>query len=62
MDWDEARPAPKAAIAIGEDLSRFSVAELDARIAALEAEIARTKVEIDAKKAHNAAASALFKT
>lgn len=61
MDWDEARPKP-AAITIGEDLKRLSVAELEARVTALEAEIARTKVEIDSKKAHNAAASALFKS
>lgn len=61
MDWDEARPKPAAAITIGEDLKRHSVAELEARIAALEAEISRTRTEIGAKKAHNAAASALFK-
>lgn len=62
MDWDEARPKPAAGIIIGEDLKRLSVAELDARVMALEAEIARTKAEISAKKAHNAAASALFKS
>lgn len=61
MDWEEAKPAPKAAISIGEDLSKWSVAELDARVAALEAEIARTQAEIGSKKAHNAAAVALFK-
>ena len=60
MDWDEARPKPTA-ITVGDDLKRLSVAELEARVAALEAEIARTKGEIGAKKAHNAAASALFK-
>ena len=62
MDWDEARPKPAAGITIGEDLKRHSVAELEARIAALTAEIERTKAEIGAKKAHNAAASALFKS
>lgn len=62
MDWDEARPKPPAGITLGEDLKRLSVAELEARVAALEAEIARTKDEIGAKRAHNAAASALFKS
>lgn len=62
MDWDEQRPQPRAAIAVGDDLKRLGLAELDARIAALEAEIARTKSEIAAKKAHSASANALFKS
>ena len=36
--------------------------ELEARVGALQAEIARIQAEITAKKAHTAAASALFKT
>lgn len=62
MDWDEARPKPQPAITLGEDLKRWSVAELEARIMSLEAEIRRSREEIAAKKAHNAAASALFKS
>lgn len=60
MDWDEARPKPQAQI--GENLSTFSVKELEARIGALEAEIVRVKEELARKKAHEAAASALFKS
>jgi len=61
MDWEEPRKKPRAEIALGEKLDTWSVAELEARIAALEAEIARTRTEIAAKKAHGAAADALFK-
>lgn len=62
MDWDEARPKPAAAITMGEDLKRWSVGELEARVAALRTEIERTELEIAAKKAHAAAASAIFKS
>ena len=62
MDWDEAQGKQKAAITIGENLSSLSVAELEGRVSALQAEIARIQAEITAKKAHTAAASALFKT
>lgn len=60
MDWDEARPKPAAQI--GEPLATLSVAELEARIAALEAEIVRVRDELKRKKAHEAAAAALFKS
>ena len=61
MNWDEPRPAPKAAIMLGEDLKTHGIAELEARIAALEAEITRTRAEISAKRAHTEAAAGLFK-
>ncbi len=61
MDWDEANPKPVAGIVVGEDLSRLSVAELEARIKELEAEIERVAAERDAKQRHESAASALFK-
>ncbi|MDX2203515.1 MAG: DUF1192 domain-containing protein [Hyphomicrobiaceae bacterium] len=61
MDWDDIRPKAPKGIVLGEDLKSLSVAELDARIAALEAEIARVGAERAAKKAHEAAAAALFK-
>jgi uncharacterized small protein (DUF1192 family) len=61
MDWDELEPKPASAVALGDDLKRLSVAELEARIGALAAEIERVKVELAAKKAHEAAAAALFK-
>ncbi len=60
MDWDEARPAPK--VHLGEPLATLSVAELEARIVALHQEIERVSAELTKKKAHEAAASALFKS
>ena len=62
MDWDEAQAKPKAAIQVGDDLRRMSIGELEARIATLEAEIGRTRTEIAAKKAHQAAAGSIFKS
>lgn len=59
MDWDEARPKPK--IAIGEDLRTLSVAELEERIGAHEAEIDRIRTELKAKRAQEMAAANLFK-
>ena len=61
MDWDEQRPAPAKAITVGEDLRNLSVAELDARVAALTREIDRVREELRAKRAHEAAAAAVFK-
>ncbi len=61
MDWDDLAPKPKKGIAVGDDLKSLSVSELEARIAALEAEIERVRAEIGAKKAHEAAAAAVFK-
>lgn len=62
MDWDDIVPkTPKTGLAIGESLETLSVAELEARIGALEAEIVRVKAELEAKRRHEEAASALFK-
>ena len=61
MDWDEPKPKTSKAITVGEDLTTLSVAELNERIATLAAEIERTKAELQAKQAHEAAAAALFK-
>ena len=61
MDWDEVRPKAAKAASIGESLETLSVAELEARIQAFEAEIARTRDELTKKKAHENAAAALFK-
>jgi uncharacterized small protein (DUF1192 family) len=61
MDWDEARPPPSKAASIGDNLETLSVAELESRIAALAAEIERVRAELAKKRAHDAAASALFK-
>jgi uncharacterized small protein (DUF1192 family) len=61
MDWDEIKPKAAAGAAIGENLTTLSVAELEARIADLEQEIARVRAELDTKRRHEDAASALFK-
>lgn len=62
MDWDDIVPkTPKSGLVIGENLEALSVGELEARIGALEAEIARVKGELDVKRRHEEAASALFK-
>ena len=45
-----------------EDLELLAVAELEDRIEALEAEIARTRAQIDRKRAGRAAADAFFKS
>jgi uncharacterized small protein (DUF1192 family) len=61
MDWDEVRPAPQKAITVGERLDNLSIAELEARIAALTQEIERVRQEMAAKRAHEEAAAAVFK-
>jgi uncharacterized small protein (DUF1192 family) len=61
MDWDEPKAKPTQAVTLGDDLKRLSVAELEARILALRQEIERVDSELRAKKAHEAAAAAIFK-
>ena len=46
---------------VGQALGELSVAELEERIEALRAEIARLEAARDAKRAANAAADAFFK-
>lgn len=63
MDWDDVRPKqPSAGQALGVDLSGLSIEELEHRITALKAEIDRVAAELGRKRAHEAAASALFKS
>ena len=65
MTWDDDRPKPlksAPAITVGEPLASLSIAELEARIAALTEEIERVRTEMRAKQAHEAAAAAIFKT
>lgn len=59
MDWDEPRlqPASRAP----EDLTILSIEELEARVVALEEEIVRIKDVLATKRAHEKAASAIFK-
>jgi uncharacterized small protein (DUF1192 family) len=64
MSWDDDTLKPKgraAPITVGEPLTVFSIAELEARIAALTQEIERVRQELGAKRAHEAAAAAVFK-
>ncbi len=62
MDWDDLKPKPPKLATLGENLETFSVAELQARIAALGAETRRVEAELAARKAHEAAAAQLFKS
>ena len=62
MDDDD-RPRPRGAAASslsGESLDSYSQDELDARIALLEAEIARVAAHREKSAAHRLAADALF--
>ncbi|HZT47140.1 MAG TPA: DUF1192 domain-containing protein [Hyphomicrobiaceae bacterium] len=61
MDWDDLKPKAPKGVTLGESLESLSVAELEARIAALQREIERVRTELAAKKAHEAAAAAIFK-
>jgi uncharacterized small protein (DUF1192 family) len=55
-------PRKKAAdIVLGEELYTMSAPDLELRIAALEAEIARCRAAIDARNATKNAADAFFK-
>jgi uncharacterized small protein (DUF1192 family) len=60
-DWDDLKPQPKPAACVGDDLSRLSIAELEARVAAFTAEIERVAAEIAVKKSRQSAADSLFK-
>jgi uncharacterized small protein (DUF1192 family) len=60
MDWDEAKAKPLSGHTVGEPLDKLSKAELETRLQSLESEIARLRMELDKKKAHEAAAAELF--
>lgn len=65
MDTDDIAPPPRPGDLVAQlakqDLDPMSVTELDARIAALEAEIVRTKAKRERSVNHRASADALFK-
>ena len=62
IDLDELAPRkPKTETVIGEDLSRMSEHELEARIASLEAEITRTKDALRSRATTKQAADSFFK-
>lgn len=56
-----AKPPTLLADLAAEDLDRLSIAELDARIAALDAELARTRAKRAAAADFRNAADALFR-
>jgi uncharacterized small protein (DUF1192 family) len=58
MEWD--LPKPKSVVAVGDDLSKLSISELNDRVEALKAEIVRTEAAASDKRRHTAAADALF--
>ena len=58
---EDDRPKPKGVHEIGQDLSMLSLAEIDERIAALEAEIARLTETRARKDASRSAADAFFR-
>ncbi len=64
MDSEEnlPRPGDPIEILIKQDLDPLSVAELEARIAALEGEITRVRNHMQRAVNHRASASALFKS
>ncbi len=55
------RPESPLALLRREDLDRLSVDELAERIAALEAEVARTRAKKDSASAFRSAADSLFR-
>jgi uncharacterized small protein (DUF1192 family) len=62
MDWDDLKPKQARPIEVGEPLAAMSVDELQARIVALQAEIARVGDELQRKQSVQAAAKAAFKS
>jgi uncharacterized small protein (DUF1192 family) len=58
---DEDAPKKKLAPEMGEDLSKLSLDELAARVALLQAEIARLEATAEAKRASAAVAASFFK-
>lgn len=63
MELDDPRPVPNDPLAplIAQDLDPLSVDELEARIAALEREIVRSRHHLERAVNHRASADALFR-
>jgi len=62
MDLDDIAPPPKKKThELGQDLSKFSVSELQALIDTLKGEIARVEETLAAKQSSKSAAEAAFK-
>jgi uncharacterized small protein (DUF1192 family) len=61
MDFDDLTPKKPKTHELGQDLSKHSVAELEALIATLKAEIARVEEVLAVKQSSISAAEAAFK-
>lgn len=61
MEDEDRKPAETTAIVLGANLDDLSVHELEERIAACEAEIARLKAAAAAKRQSQEAADSVFK-
>jgi uncharacterized small protein (DUF1192 family) len=62
MDLDELQPVKKPkGFELGQELSKHSVAELEALVEQLKAEIARVEQALGAKQSSKSAAEAAFK-
>jgi uncharacterized small protein (DUF1192 family) len=65
MDSDDIAPLPRpgdpASLLATQDLDPLSIAECDARISLLEAEIVRTRLRRDKAVNHRAGADSIFK-
>ncbi len=59
FDEDSRSPAAQA-VSLGDNLAPLSIEDLEARVEALRAEIARVETELTAKRAGRAAAEAVF--
>jgi uncharacterized small protein (DUF1192 family) len=62
MDWDELQKKPAPKVSLGDNLETLSIGELERRMVDFRNEIARIEAELARKRAHEAAASALFKS
>lgn len=61
MDWDELEPKTKTKMVAPRNLEIMGVAELNAYIEELEAEIVRARAAIAAKQSARAGAESFFK-
>ena len=61
MDLDDLTPKTPKSDTLGQDLSKHSVAELEALVEALREEIARVEEVLAAKQSSKSAAEAAFK-
>ncbi|MDB5696885.1 MAG: hypothetical protein JWN21_2428 [Sphingomonas bacterium] len=61
MEPDEPRASDPLTLLVRQDLDPLSIAELEARVATLESEIARVRLKIERVINHKASADALFR-